>query len=517
MKYRVLSLMVLSGVTHAAQTACLEPVFTTPLPGQIAGVRAADLDGDGRSDLVSSSISTNEVVVRYGAAGALLGAPLSIPVNRPVRPKAMAAADLDGDGDVDLAVGHEGMLSILVQGPAGVFTPHEYSVPLSFFGGLDIGDIDGDGDLDVVAVDSSVDQLRVFSNDGAGGLSASLAGDSAVWPTNVALGDFEGDGDLDAWMVGIGDAFGPQPNFRLAANSGSGSFTPQTTLSYPSVVTMALGDMESDGDLDVVVVARDSGVVRVYLNSAGVLAAPLVVNLADGQLDVALADLDADLDLDIVTVWVEGVIVTWNNGGSFTTAPRIEIDQAARLTVGDFDGDGAPDLAIVSGPQNLNRLDLLRGGCSGILGSFCFGDGSGTACPCGNAGAAGVGCATSLGVGALLAATGSASIGADDLGFLATGVLPGQSAVLFAATNALNGGAGVPFGAGLRCTGGSLRRLGLVTPDAFGHASWGPGIATQGGWSAGDLRRFQVGFRDSGSSCGGGFNLTQAIEVRFGP
>ena len=150
--------------------------------------------------------------------------------------------------------------------------------------------------------------------------------------------------------------------------------------------------------------------------------------------------------------------------------------------------------------------------------AFCAGDGTGSPCPCGNTGGAGEGCANSTGSGATLSATGSASIAADDLVLDAAGLLPSQAVLLFAGVNAVNGGNGVSFGDGLRCAGGTLKRLGVRSPNPGGEASWGPGLAAIGGWSAGDLRRLQAWYRDPvASPCGTGFNLSHGIEVQLLP
>lgn len=155
---------------------------------------------------------------------------------------------------------------------------------------------------------------------------------------------------------------------------------------------------------------------------------------------------------------------------------------------------------------------------SGSGTSYCFGVGGATACPCGNPGGAQEGCANSSGAGATLAATGSTSAAADDLGLLGGGLLPGQPALLFSGLNAVNGGDGVSFGDGLRCAGGTVKRLGVRVPDGGGAASWGPGLSTVGAWASGDTRRFQVWYRDPvGSPCGSAFNLSHGLELVFGP
>ncbi|MCB9914583.1 MAG: hypothetical protein H6828_05470 [Planctomycetes bacterium] len=150
--------------------------------------------------------------------------------------------------------------------------------------------------------------------------------------------------------------------------------------------------------------------------------------------------------------------------------------------------------------------------------AYCFGDGSGTACPCGNAGGATEGCANSSGAGATLAGTGTASVGADDLGFDAAQLLPNQPALLFSGDAQVAGGAGAIFGDGLRCAGQNVRRLGVRVPNAAGTSSWSGGLGATGGWSAGDTRNFQVWYRDPiASPCGTAFNLSHGVAVTFAP
>jgi len=149
---------------------------------------------------------------------------------------------------------------------------------------------------------------------------------------------------------------------------------------------------------------------------------------------------------------------------------------------------------------------------------YCFGDGSGLLCPCGNDGAPGEGCANSGGLGARLETHGSSSVSLDDLSFQASGLPPGQSALLFQGTVKVNGGLGILFGDGLRCAGGQVIRLGVETADPGGNATWGPGFAASGGWVAGEARYFQVWYRDPlGSPCANAFNLSHGSSVPFAP
>ena len=151
--------------------------------------------------------------------------------------------------------------------------------------------------------------------------------------------------------------------------------------------------------------------------------------------------------------------------------------------------------------------------------SFCAGDGSVTSCPCGNPGAPGHGCANSSDAsGALLSATGSASLANDDLVLRASSSVASAPGLFFQGTNQVAGGQGVVFGDGLRCVGGSIVRLEPVFANAAGSADSGISIATKGAVSAGQTRRYQWWYRDpTGSLCGSGFNLSNAVEITWAP
>jgi hypothetical protein len=153
--------------------------------------------------------------------------------------------------------------------------------------------------------------------------------------------------------------------------------------------------------------------------------------------------------------------------------------------------------------------------------AFCFGDGSGTACPCANAGAAGNGCANSIDAnGAHLASTGVASLGADTLVLGGTG-MPDGSALYFQGTSQVSGGAGAAFGDGLRCAAGTVIRLGTETNSA--GASHYPGgndlpISLRGAIpAAGTLRHYQCWYRNAAAYCTADtFNYSNGLTVTWG-
>jgi len=153
---------------------------------------------------------------------------------------------------------------------------------------------------------------------------------------------------------------------------------------------------------------------------------------------------------------------------------------------------------------------------------FCAGDGSGASCPCGNASAAGAneGCLHSLGIGGRLRTSGSASLANDSFVLHGSG-MPDSSALYFQGTSRTAGGAGVVFGDGLRCAGGTVTRLATKTNSAGQSqypAAGDPAISVRGLASIGVLSTYQVWFRNSAAFCTADtFNTTNGVELTWVP
>ncbi len=153
---------------------------------------------------------------------------------------------------------------------------------------------------------------------------------------------------------------------------------------------------------------------------------------------------------------------------------------------------------------------------------YCFGDGSGTACPCGNVGAAGNGCPNSLNAsGANLAGSGVASISCDTYLLSGSG-MPNSSALYFQGTGTVALGAGVTFGDGLRCAGGVVTRLGTKVNSAGASqypATGDLSVAVRGLVTAPGTRTYQIWYRNADPSfcTPDTFNLSNGVEVTWVP
>ncbi|MED6334887.1 MAG: hypothetical protein VYE81_05755, partial [Planctomycetota bacterium] len=164
-----------------------------------------------------------------------------------------------------------------------------------------------------------------------------------------------------------------------------------------------------------------------------------------------------------------------------------------------------------SGGSGHFEVSFLGGGYPGD--TFCGCSASG---PCGNGGAVGHGCANSNGAtGAFLWATGTPSTAADSLVLEASAMVPNQFMIFFQGDAALNGGNGLPFGAGLRCAGQNVIRITApLLADGTGYAdTTGVTVSSQGAVAPGDIKHYQGWYRDPGGPCGASFNLTNGLSV----
>ena len=199
----------------------------------------------------------------------------------------------------------------------------------------------------------------------------------------------------------------------------------------------------------------------------------------------------------------------------------------------DCNENGKDDAIDCSdGTSDDNNLNGIPDECEDIV-EFCSGQALSSAltshCPCGNSdtesvGLAGCGNGNSVSgtyTGASLRATGSNSVTTSSSTWLTlegSGLIKNQPGLYFQGNNAINNGDGVHFGDGLRCAGGSVIRLQVRVADTAGISETSIDIVAKGGVSSGDIKYYQLWYRDPASSlCGSTFNLTNGVEVLFTP
>ncbi|NIO02248.1 MAG: hypothetical protein GTO42_08905 [Candidatus Latescibacteria bacterium] len=268
----------------------------------------------------------------------------------------VALGDVDGDGDLDLVCGNgydgaTGRRNTLHLNDRGIFssTPDWSSEPQNYTRSLALGDVDGDGDLDLVCGNS--DQFPDGHNNTLYLNEGGIFSTTPVWssgPLNftnsVALGDVNGDGDLDL-VCGNGGS-----NTLYLNQSGLFSTTPAWVSGPGNTTTaVALGDVDGDGDLDLV--CGNSGVNTLYLNEGGIFASsPIWSSVPSNSTSgIALGDIDGDGDLDFLcgNNYGQNNTVYMNIGGIFSTTPDWSsglANSTMGIALADVNGDGGLDL-----------------------------------------------------------------------------------------------------------------------------------------------------------------------------
>ncbi|MCI0395709.1 MAG: FG-GAP-like repeat-containing protein, partial [Chloroflexi bacterium] len=325
-----------------------------------------DVDGDGDLDLAAGNNSISNKL--YLNTGKLLEEEADKPWNSGAirNTSSLAWGDVDGDGDLDLAVGNENQPSEIYRNDG---LDVEGKLKLALFWSTPTsdttksvawGDIDSDGDLDLAV--GNFEQLnKVYQNnglDGSGNLQMALLWDaaSADFTNSVAWGDVDGDGDLD---LAVGNGQDGEPN-RVYLNSGGtlDEVAAWNSTENDRTMSVAWGDVDGDGDLDLAVGNFGDGGARLYLNQGGALDSEAAWSalIDDFNFSVAWGDVDGDGDLDLATgAWLQHPgRVFLNQGGTLQTIHDFPPtfghgDSILGIAWGDVDGDGHLDL--VSGNE----------------------------------------------------------------------------------------------------------------------------------------------------------------------
>ena len=279
-------------------------------------------------------------------------------------PYAIATGDFNGDGVPDLAMtdNQGSTVTVLLGNGDGTFTataanPATGSAPY----GIAVGDFNGDGNLDLAVANANSNTITVLLGDGKGNFTAAATIPArGTGPESIAVGDFDGDGNLDLALANYGSG-----TLTVLLGNGNGTFTPTAT--NPAIgnspLSLAVGDFNRDAIQDLAVVDVSNGQVMVLLGNgdgsfqAPTAAAPLP-NSTSYSLVVGDFNGDGNPDLAVANYGSFGtgqvLILLGNGNGTFTevTPPLKGPYSPYGIALGDFNGDGIPDLAITDFPNS---------------------------------------------------------------------------------------------------------------------------------------------------------------------
>ena len=315
-------------------------------------VVVGNFNGDGISDLVTANYFNDSVSVLLGQGNGSFGPATDFSVR--FSPQYVVVGDFNNDGISDLVTANDeyNTVSVLLGQGNGSFGPAtNFSVGDRAFS-VAVGDFSGDGISDLAVAQPDSNTVSVLLGQGNGSFSPATNFSVGDQPFSVAVGDFNGDGISD-----LATANGKFNNVTVLLGEGNGSFGPATSFSTGGNGTykVAVGDFNSDGISDLVTANQFSNNVSVLLGQGNGSFGPATnFSAGGGPFSVTVGDFNGDGISDLATAngnFNNVSVLLGEGNGSFGPATSFStgiFTLPTSVAVGDFNGDGKPDLAAAN-------------------------------------------------------------------------------------------------------------------------------------------------------------------------
>ncbi|MDB4979997.1 MAG: hypothetical protein JWM82_749 [Myxococcales bacterium] len=349
-------------VLHGNGDGTFSDVQSFDTGGTITRIAAADFNGDGRLDFAFVSPNNTGLFLSFQTAAGGFGTTVNVTVPPGFDSFVdVATVDLDGNGTADVVTVPA---TVFLGRGDGTFSSVE---TMSVFGdSVALGDLNGDGVTDAAFASQSspAGLMPVMFGVGGGKFRVPLERDNTVFSGPIFVVDVDHDGAND--VVSNGGAM-----LKVARGAGDGTLgqaSNQPALPAPYARTFVTGDVNDDGNVDIVASADDptSSLVWISLGRGdATFASPYSVPTTQYQAQLALADLDGDSHLDLVgTRGFPGVVTTYRGHGDGSFDAGWDHATASQgvlaFVVRDVNGDGRPD--IVAETDNIEALINVGGG-----------------------------------------------------------------------------------------------------------------------------------------------------------
>ena len=342
-------------------------------------IELGDVNGDGKLDIVTANRTTNNISVLLGNGNGIFQAQQSFAVG--TSPTSVALGDVNGDGRLDIVTTNQNNAntSVLLN-TGGTASSVTFSAQQTFTAGsapfsVALGDVNGDGKLDIVTANAGPNNTSVLLGNGDGTFQAQQNFGAGNSPKFVTLGDVNGDGQLDIITANSGT-----DNASVLLGNGNGTFRARqdfSTGSGSSPLGVILGDINSDGRLDIVAINNGNASLSVLLGNGGsaiiaTFSSPQSFSINNGGDSVDIGDVNNDGKLDIVTANASSTnlsVLLGNGDGTYkfqqNFAPGGGGFAANRVTLGDVNNDGKLDIATIS--SNGSSVYVLLGSGDGTF------------------------------------------------------------------------------------------------------------------------------------------------------
>ncbi|MCZ8024957.1 MAG: FG-GAP-like repeat-containing protein, partial [Microcystis sp. LE19-10.1B] len=290
-------------------TGSFGPATNFSVGGGPFSVTVGDFNGDGKSDLAVANFSSQKVSVLLGTGTGSFGLATNFTVGS--SPYSVTVGDFNGDGKSDLAVANfnSGNVSVLLGTGTGSFGPAtNFSVGLKPFS-VTVGDFNGDGKSDLATANLYSNNVSVLLGTGTGSFGPATNFSVGSLPTSVTVGDFNGDGKSDLATANL-----YSNNVSVLLGTGTGSFGTATNFSVGSRPTsVTVGNFNGDGKSDLAVANRFTNNVSVLLNTTPkITIAPGTNPVEGGTVGTFIISLDTPAPTG-------GIVVNFNTTGSTAT------------------------------------------------------------------------------------------------------------------------------------------------------------------------------------------------------
>jgi hypothetical protein len=332
-------------------------ISSAGVTGDYSGIAAADLNGDGKPDLVLGVTFANQisVLLNKGNGTFLPFTTYALPTN----PDALATGDFNNDGKVDVAVmnfGGTGSISVLLNAGGGTFPSYtQYNIG-GYGYGIAVGDFNKDGNLDIVATNLVNNTVSLLLGNGTGAFPSFTTYATGSFPYGVTVADFNHDGWPDLAVANQGSG---TVSILLNKADGSGTFLPKVDYAVAGTpMFLATGSFRKNGILDLAVATNQAGggIAVLLGNGDGTFKTAVPYNTLNNAYSVVAGDFNNDGKLDLAVAIVNagglGYITLMPGAGDGTFPTQLTLSTGTLpygIVAADFNKDGGLDLATGNG------------------------------------------------------------------------------------------------------------------------------------------------------------------------